>query len=223
MAKYDAREEERLRQGVAIYQATPHVKVATIARQVCVPAWKLRARLRGVPPSNTKGGQNKALTSAQEQSLGDFIRFLISCGHQATPDSVVVGANTVLLLSHSTRLVDRQWGTRWLKRNPFKTLRAKTLAQERKLSHSRKDLEAHFDGFRKACEQYGVCEKDIYNMDETGFRVGCISGKVVITSLNTKAVYLADPDNRESLTAVETICADGSTIAPMIILKGMQL
>jgi hypothetical protein len=38
--------------------------------------------------------------------------------------------------------------------------------------------------------------------------------------LTTKAVYLADPDNRESLTAVETIGTDGSTIPPMLILKG---
>lgn len=103
----------------------------------------------------------------------------------------------------------------------FKTIRAKTLAQERKLSHSRQDLEPHFQGFREACEKYGIVVSDIYNMDETGFRIGCIAGKIVITSLNTKAVYLADPDNRGSLTAVEVICADGSTIAPMIILKGI--
>jgi hypothetical protein len=31
---------------------------------------------------------------------------------------------------------------------------------------------------------------------------------VIITHLSTKAVYLADPDNRESITAVETVCAD---------------
>ncbi len=41
----------------------------------------------------------------------------------------------------------------------------------------------------------------------------------MITNRETKAVYLADPDNRESITAVECICADGSTIAPMLILK----
>lgn len=31
---------------------------------------------------------------------------------------------------------------------------------------------------------------------------------------------MADPDNRESLTAVETVCADGTTIPPILILKG---
>ena len=35
-----------------------------------------------------------------------------------------------------------------------------------------------------------------------------------------QAVYLADPDNRESLTVVETVYTDGSTIPPILILKG---
>ena len=42
---------------------------------------------------------------------------------------------------------------------------------------------------------------------------------MVITHLSTKAVYLADPDNQESITAVETVCADCNTIPPMLILK----
>jgi|GEM_PF-6766714 len=60
-------------------------------------------------------------------------------------------------------------------------------------------------------------------MDETGFRIRVVVGRIVITYLNTKAVYLADPGNRESITAIKTICADGSTIAPMLILKGEVL
>ena len=67
---------------------------------------------------------------------------------------------------------------------------------------------------------YGIDPTDIYNIDETGFRISVITGQIVIIHLSMKAVYLADPDNRESLTAVETICADGSMIPLMLILKG---
>ena len=45
-----------------------------------------------------------------------------------------------------------------------------------------------------AIEKYGNSITDIYNIDETGFRIGVIAG-CVITHLLTKAVYLADPDN----------------------------
>jgi hypothetical protein len=57
-------------------------------------------------------------------------------------------------------------------------------------------------------------------LDETGFRISVLNGKIIITYLNTKAVYLADPDNRESLTIIETISARGKAIALFLILKG---
>jgi hypothetical protein len=60
-------------------------------------------------------------------------------------------------------------------------------------------------------------------MDETGFRIGCLGSEIVITHLNTKAVYLSDPDNCEMVMSVEYISGDGFTIAPMIILAGSVL
>jgi hypothetical protein len=94
------------------------------------------------------------------------------------------------------------------------------LAAERKAAHRKEDLELHFKEFNDAIVRYGINPADIYNMNETGFRIRVITRRTVITHLSTKAVYLADPDNRESLTAVETVCADGSTIPLMLILKG---
>jgi hypothetical protein len=77
----------------------------------------------------------------------------------------------------------------------------------------------HFKEFNDVIVKYRINPADIYNMDETGFRIRVIAGRT-ITHLSTRAVYLADPDNRESLTAVEIVCVDGSTIALMLILKG---
>jgi hypothetical protein len=94
------------------------------------------------------------------------------------------------------------------------------LAVKRKAAHRKEDLELHFKEFSDAIIKYGIKSADIYNIDKTGFRIGVIAGRVIITHLSTKAVYLADPDNRESITAVETVCADCSTIPLMLILKG---
>jgi hypothetical protein len=57
-------------------------------------------------------------------------------------------------------------------------------------------------------------------MDETGFRISILNGKIIIIYLNTKAIYLADPDNRESLTMIETVSARGKAITLFLILKG---
>jgi hypothetical protein len=57
-------------------------------------------------------------------------------------------------------------------------------------------------------------------MDETGFRISVLNRKIVIIYLNTKAIYLVDPDNRESLTIIETVSARGEVITLFLILKG---
>jgi hypothetical protein len=57
-------------------------------------------------------------------------------------------------------------------------------------------------------------------MDETGFRIGILNRKIVIIYLNTKAIYLVDPDNRESLTIIETVSTRGEVIILFLILKG---
>ena len=56
-------------------------------------------------------------------------------------------------------------------------------------------------------------------MDETGFRIGCLGGHVVITHISTRVVYLADSDVRDWVTAIETISASGKTIPVMLILS----
>jgi hypothetical protein len=56
-------------------------------------------------------------------------------------------------------------------------------------------------------------------MDETGFRISILNGKIIIIYLNTKAIYLADLNNRESLTAIETVSARSKAIILFPILK----
>jgi hypothetical protein len=81
----------------------------------------------------------------------------------------------------------------------------------------------HFKEFNDVIIKYGINPADIYNIDKARFRIRVITRRTVITHLLTKAVYLADPDNQESLTAVETVCTDGSTIPLMLILKSDAL
>lgn len=69
--------------------------------------------------------------------------------------------------------------------------------------------------------KYGVQDKDIHNFDETGFQMGVIgSMKVVTVSEGRTRPDLVQPGNREWVTVIQSICADGSTTPPFIIYKG---
>ncbi len=49
----------------------------------------------------------------------------------------------------------------------------KPLAVERKNAHNLKDMEEYFETFLKLVERFGLAPEDMWNIDETGFRIGC--------------------------------------------------
>ena len=79
----------------------------------------------------------------------------------------------------------------------FRTIKAKTLAAKRKAVHDKEDFEAHFRDFRYAITEFGVLQDNIYNIDKTGFRIGCLRKRIIITHTTTKVVYLTDPEVRD--------------------------
>jgi len=60
-------------------------------------------------------------------------------------------------------------------------------------------------------------------MDESGFNVGVIQvGRRVIDS-TCNINYRKEPGRQEWVTVVECICANGSSISPLVIFKGEKL
>ena len=59
----------------------------------------------------------------------------------------------------------------------------------------------------------GYSKKIATNMDESGFRVGCIAGRIVITFI-VKVVYLSDPDNRDLVLVIK--CISGAAYSARI-------
>jgi hypothetical protein len=137
-------------------------------------------------------------------------------------------ANSILARNHNDLntpppLIGPNWPRRFLTRHPeyFKR-KLKPLAHDRKNTHNPADIRAHFENFQAACTLFGIGFKDIYNYDETGFRVGVGRAHEVITRLKSRHLYLSDPNNRESVTSVETICADGTVLDLFIIRPGVN-
>src|SRR5438270_7950606 len=56
-----------------------------------------------------------------------------------------------------------------------------------------------------------------------GFAIGEAQTSYVVVDSRLRKKYQTQPGRQEWVTAVECICADGSSIAPMIILKGKNL
>jgi hypothetical protein len=55
-------------------------------------------------------------------------------------------------------------------------------------------------------------------MDETGARVRCPRGQNIIVPTEVKEAYTRSPENRKSVTIIETVYADGRKPPPLFII-----
>jgi hypothetical protein len=86
------------------------------------------------------------------------------------------------------------------------------LRRREKQHIQKKEIELQFNAFGGCCIEFGIKPADIYNFNETGFRIEVLNGRVAITHTNSKAVYF-------SITAIECICVDETAIQLMLILE----
>jgi hypothetical protein len=67
-----------------------------------------------------------------------------------------------------------------------------------------------FKEYTDTLAEYKITKgKNILNMDESGVRVGCPGGEHVVVPVDVKELYTASPENRKSVTVLETVIADG--------------
>jgi hypothetical protein len=85
------------------------------------------------------------------------------------------------------------------------------------------NFEAWFDVFRNAIKQYEVRSSDIYNVDETGFRMGDTGRSYIVVSKKQGYTGKTPEDRGEGLTVIECASATGTAIPPFIIFKGKSI
>lgn len=80
-------------------------------------------------------------------------------------------------------------------------------------------IQAWFNPVRNMIAKYGILEDDVYNFDETGFQMGVIATSKVVARAEQKGrTRTIQPGNREWVTVVHGVNAQGWEIPPLIIL-----
>lgn len=71
--------------------------------------------------------------------------------------------------------------------------------------------------------EYNIPPENIYNMDEKGVQLGVGGSVAGIVDRDMRTVYNIENGNREHVTIIETICADGSVLPPSVIFQGKRI
>jgi hypothetical protein len=169
---------------------------------------------------------NRKLDEAQELALKTYINTLDEMIIPPRPKQIVKSVNEILYADHTDPKtpppkVDMRWLKRWLDRNPeYRRRKIRAIELDRQQAHEPKVIQEWYDRLECVIQEKGIAVEDIWNFDETGFRIGIGKDQWIITREKMKKLFTPSNTNTEYVTLVEAISAGGETIPPLIIMTG---
>ncbi len=215
--------DARVMQAYEAFQNGDYTNVTKCALEYACNRRNLQNRLTGTPSKSDRFPTCRRHTEVQEQIIVDYIIRLDDMNMSLTIGLVVDAANR--LLPSGAPSVGDHWFRRFYNRHPeLRTRRQTPIAVARKDASSNIEvLELYFKKLKIVIDEKGIQEADHWNMDETGFRIGCGRAHTVVTRNIRGVLQMADPENRDYITAAEAASAAGQSIPPMIITKGVNI
>jgi hypothetical protein len=161
------------------------------------------------------------LTSAEEEAIVQYIFQLDTRGFSPRRADVQDMAD-LLMAKRGARPVGKCWTDRFVARRlELRTCFSRAYDYQRALQEDPHVLDAWFRLVADMCAKYGIQDCDFYNFDETGFLMGMIRpGMVVTRSDRVGKPKAIQPGNREWVTAICSVAADGHVVPPFLCVAG---
>ena len=207
--------EGHIEKALSAMQDDLELTCAEVARQFFVPYPHLYARLKQRDSKITWPRTNLRLT---EESPPRVRPSLWRVKFTALFPQLLDAAERILKQSEPEAApLGKNWITHYLWRNPhLRWVRQKLQELERVAANEIPVYKKHFREFKAIVNEKGIQNGDIYNMDETGFRmdetvfrIGVGRNQWVIT-MDWKRPQISPSDtNRDYITSVEAVSVDG--------------
>lgn len=189
--------EERIAEALRAFHNTKNDDITnlTIAASVYdVPYGTLYDRYRGARSTADNGGGNKRINEAEE---GLLIKYIDQAQAHCFPLNyrlITLAAATILKVAgKGEQRLGHDWANRWLKdmqeKGRYHTLNTSSMDWKRR-AITPEVIMKYFERLYKVIQDEGILLCDLWNMDEAGFRVGCMKSTTVITSQNCKQVSI---------------------------------
>ncbi|CUS07662.1 unnamed protein product [Tuber aestivum] len=107
-------------------------------------------------------------------------------------------------------------------RHPSVRVKRAAKFEKKRIEVTAELVHAFFERFKRECQRYSVEDRDIWNMDETNFKVGELARlrRVFVSGPNSDMPLRGFADEGDSFTIIECINKFGSSVVPAFILKG---
>ena len=161
------------------------------------------------------------LSELEEQVLENYLLDKDDRGYGFKLTNVEDMANH-LLNSRGAPSAGSKWAQRFIQRKSTLRMRqSRAYDFQRALCEDPDAINAWFRLVENTKAKYGIADCDIYNFDETGFMMGQIQPRLIVTRADrpgrSKAIQ---PGNKEWATSIHCINSEGWHLPPFILLKG---
>jgi hypothetical protein len=213
--------EARILLALQALQNTPELSIRRAASNYEVPRNTLSRRYNGIQSRRDWIPKSRRLSDLEEQIIVQFILDLDSRGFPSRLRFVEEMANS-LLADRNMLPVGKRWAHNFIKRQPeLKTRLFRKYDYQRAKCEDLSIIRGWFRLVQNTIAKYGIRSDDIWNFDETGFMMGIIMAGMVITGSEKQGrPKSVQPGNREWITVIQAINAEGQSITPFIIGAG---
>ena len=185
----------------------------------------MACRMRGAKqPRSLAQQNNKKLTSVEEATLTKWILDLYDRGYPAGATYIKQMASHILSKRVGKKTeVGMNWTSRFVKRSNLKTKYYRRYDYARAVNEDPNAIKQWFDLFNNMVKKYGTPPSEIWNFDESGFAMGVKHNQRVVCSQNASKPTSIQAGNKEWVTTIDAINANGAATAPLFIFKGKYL
>ena len=179
----------------------------------------LSKRHRGLQSSRDIGYENQQLLNDQQEKT--LIKYIDLLTARDLPPS------RQILRNFTTEICGREpgktWISRFLKKHDLDLISKYTINLDKKRSRadSAYKYSLYFELIRQKIEEYQIEPRYTYNIDKKGFLIRVLAKiKRIFSRLRYKEGgirQLLQDGNREWITIITCICADGTTLSPGLI------
>ncbi|KAF5348424.1 hypothetical protein D9757_014444 [Collybiopsis confluens] len=196
-----------------------------IADEFGIDKMAISRKYKGMQTIQEFNTTKQKLTPAEEETLADWI--IERCGQALPPNrkQICLHAEFIRRQNHPEKHpVGTSWVTEFLGRHPeISTGWSRSLDTQRAQCLNPSVVKGWFDVVKEGVVDDDIAPECIWGMDETNCPRGNIGKERVAKVQGKKTQHAQGGANRETVTAIVTICADGTALAPTMIFKGQNL
>ena len=200
------------------------MKMRAASRAFGVPISSLQDHIYGKTRSKQRG-KTATLKPEEEKKLVDYVFKMQELGHPLTPAElrlkVALATQSRKTPWSATGVPGKGWLWRFRGRHPeFATRRSQGLEVARARALCPAIAESLYTNLEYLYTSYNYLASHIWNCDESGIQAGRSGGATVLAKRGSKFVHSIELDQREHLSVLSCINAEGGCIPNFYILRG---